>query len=372
MVTVNDLGNVGSGGVKEDRKSITISVLQANDAPSITSPGPQTLDEDNRNFYIPLIVSDVDADETPVDPKQAVTVVLQLTDGAGNPITTAGTLTVRTNVPNGLDPNPVTGNGTLAGNGTASVTIAGSPAKITETLRNATGLHYLPPADFNGSLQLVASVEDHGNSGGGASLRQTVTIPILVNGVNDPPVVTVPAGPHVLAEGPGQTLSLYGIGVTDVDAGATPPGYVVVTLSIPAGQGSLTVVADVPGGVPSTGNQITGNGTRSITLTGTPAEINETLRLPRGVTYTVPEEDFNNNRAGGNVILTSRPRTRAARAADRSRRTRRPSRLRSLPSTTCRYYRASSADLERGPARRRWSPESRFLTRTTRNSARPT
>ena len=79
-------------------------MLQANDGPSITSPGPQTLDEDNRNFYIPLIVTDVDADESPVDPKQAVTLVLKLTDGAGNPISTAGTLTVRTDVPNGLDP----------------------------------------------------------------------------------------------------------------------------------------------------------------------------------------------------------------------------------------------------------------------------
>ena len=302
VVTVDDLGNVGSGGAKQDSRTIAISVLQANDGPSITSPGPQTLDEDNRNFYLPLIVSDVDADESPVDPKRAVTVVLKLTDGAGNPISTAGTLTVRTDVPNGLDPTAGTGNGTLTGNGTALVTITGSPVKITETLRDATGLNYLPPADYNGSLQLVASVEDHGNSGGGASLTQTVTIPILVNPVNDPPVVTVPAGPHVLAEGPGQSLPIYGIGVTDVDAAATPPGYVVVTLSIPANQGSLAVLAGVTGGVP--GSRITGNGTRSITLTGTPAEINETLRLPRGVTYTVPDEDFNNNRAGGDVILT--------------------------------------------------------------------
>ena len=83
---------------------------------------------------------------------------------------------------------------------------------------------------------------------------------------------------------------------------ATPPGYVVVTLSIPANQGSLAVLAGVTGGVP--GSRITGNGSRSITLTGTPAEINETLRLPRGITYTVPDEDFNNNRAGGDVILT--------------------------------------------------------------------
>ena len=38
---------------------------------------------------------------------------------------------------------------------------------------------------------------------------------------------------------------------------ATAPGYVVVTLSIPAGQGSLAVTPGVTGGVP--GTRITGN-----------------------------------------------------------------------------------------------------------------
>jgi hypothetical protein len=302
IVTVNDLGNVGSGGALEVKGTVTVSVLQVNDPPSITAPGSLILNEDNPAFYIPLIVTDVDADESPADPTMAVTVVLRLTDVAGNPLTTAGTLTVRTDVPGGLDPTPVTGNGTLAGNGTAHVTITGSPAKITQTLLNATGLHFLPAENWNGTLQLVASVEDHGNSGTGTALSQTVTIPVLVNPVNDPPVVTVPTGPFVIDEGPGNNITLYGIGVTDVDASETPPGYVVVTLSVPLGHGSLSVVAGAPGGVPA--GRITDNNTRSITLTGTPLEINQTLALPRGVTYTVPDGDFNNNRAGGDVILT--------------------------------------------------------------------
>ena len=134
--------------------------------------------------------------------------------------------------------------------------------------------------------------------------------------------MTVPAGPHALNEGPGQSLPIYGVGVTDVDAAATPPGYVVVTLSIPARQGSLAVTAGVTGGVP--GNRITGNGTRSITLTGTPAEINETLRLPRGITYTVPDGDFNNNRAGGDVILTVTANDQGRTGSGWSRRTPRP------------------------------------------------
>ncbi|HPM81171.1 MAG TPA: tandem-95 repeat protein, partial [Candidatus Anammoximicrobium sp.] len=304
LVTVDDLGNVGSGGAKQAQNSVTISVLQANDAPSITSPGPRTLDEDAPNYYIPLAVTDVDADESPVDPLRAVTLVLKLTDGVGNLLTTAGTLTVRTNVPGGLDPDPSspTYNGTLTGNGTAQLTITGSPAKITETLRDATGLHFLPAADFNGSLQMVATVQDHGNSGGGASLSQTVTIPITVDAVNDPPVVTVPVGPFAVDEGVGASRLISGVGVTDVDAGVTPPGHIALTLTVPAGQGVLNVTPDVVGGVPA--SRIVTNGSSTVTLTGTPAEINLTLSLPRGVTYTVPDGDFNKNRAGGDVILT--------------------------------------------------------------------
>ena len=56
--------------------------------PSILSPGQRTLNEDT-NLSIPLIVQDIDADETPADPLQAVTVTLRLTDTSGQPSTAA-------------------------------------------------------------------------------------------------------------------------------------------------------------------------------------------------------------------------------------------------------------------------------------------
>ncbi|TVS14763.1 MAG: hypothetical protein EA424_18305, partial [Planctomycetaceae bacterium] len=301
-VNVNDLGNVGMGGPKSVEETVTISVTPVNDPPSITSPGPLVLDEDDQNFYFPLIVTDVDADEAPADPKKAVSVVLRLTDLAGNPKTDAGQLIVRTDVAGGLDPTEGTGNGTLSGNGSHLVTITGSPVKITNTLTNATGLQFLPAANWNGELLLIAFVEDHGNTGGGPSLSATKTIPILVRAVNDPPVITVPVGPFSMDEGPNQSLKIYGIGVTDVDAHETPPGHIVVTLSVPEGHGSLNVVPGVTNGVAV--NRISGNNSRQIVLTGTPEEINKTLALPHGVTYTVPDPHFNNNRAGGDIMLT--------------------------------------------------------------------
>ena len=77
------------------------------------------------------------------------------------------------------------------------VTISGPPATITNTLASTNGLVYTPPGNFIGRLALVAVVEDHGNSGAtvpNPSLTQTVTIPMQVIALNDPPV----AGPDFL------------------------------------------------------------------------------------------------------------------------------------------------------------------------------
>jgi VCBS repeat-containing protein len=183
VVTVNDRGAVGSGGAQLITGIIPISLAQVNDAPSILTPGQRTLNEDT-TLPIPLIVQDIDADETPADPLQAVTVTLRLTDTTGQPLTTAGSLSVNPAVPGGIEDGV---NGYITGSGSALVTISGSPAAITATLANTNGLVYLPPANFNGRLALVAVVADHGNSGGGTSLTQTVTVPIQVTAVNDPP-----------------------------------------------------------------------------------------------------------------------------------------------------------------------------------------
>jgi len=298
VVAVNDLGNVGAGGWMEKRETVTISVVPVNDAPSITSPGPQTLDENDTAFYMPLLVADVDAHENPQpDAAHAVTLVLKLTDADGNLLTTAGTLTVREDVTTGLN----SANGTFAGNGTAQVTLTGLPADITETLLDATGLHYLPAENFNGSLQIVATVQDHGNSGG-AGLSQTVTIPVTVNAVNNPPEVSVAEDSYSVDEGLGANVVISGVQVSDVDAASTAPGHIMVTLSVPAGQGVLTVTAGVTDGVPA--DRITANDSSLVTLTGTPAEITATLNAPGGIGYTVPNGDFNDHRAGGPVLLT--------------------------------------------------------------------
>jgi large repetitive protein len=146
-----------------------------------------------------------------------VTVTLRLTDTTGQPLSTAGSLSINPAVPGGI----VNGvNGYITGSGSEFVTISGSPAAITATLANTNGLVYLPPANFNGRLALVAVVADHGNSGGGTSLTHTVTVPIQVTAVNDPPVAVDDS--YATDEDTRLTVAVPGILGNDSDVEGSP------------------------------------------------------------------------------------------------------------------------------------------------------
>jgi len=295
QVTVDDQGAIGLGGPLQAIDFLPISVLAVNDAPEIAAPAWKFGIEDDPAFYIPMMVRDVDADEGGVLPP--LTVTLTLADATGTPTTSAGVLHVRDDVTGGLDVADINDNGT------AVVTLSGSPTEITATLADAQGLRFEPVANSSGVFSLIARVDDGGNTGETAPpgfLEDVHTLGLTVQAVNDAPEVTVPAGPHAIDEGLDASLAVTGISLADVDAGDATPGRVVVTLSIPAGQGTLTVTPDV--GVPA--SRITDNGSESVTLIGTVAEVNATLADAAGVTYEVPGEDFNSNIAGGNVIVT--------------------------------------------------------------------
>jgi len=53
-ILVDDLGNTGSGGALIDNGSITITVNPIDDAPTITNPGAQAVNED---IALPIAIS---------------------------------------------------------------------------------------------------------------------------------------------------------------------------------------------------------------------------------------------------------------------------------------------------------------------------
>jgi len=294
-ITADDNGNIGKrpplGEPSTNTATIGVTVTPVNDPPVLHAvPGPHSLDEDAPGNYIQLSVDDVDASD-PVGGD--IKVDLSVTHGS---------LIVANDVPLGLGAGDIVYNDAPANR---SVTLTGKPTEISNTLLSLTGLRYVPANNWTGLDELVLLANDQGNYGAAdpvAGSTDDLTIPISVSPINDLPefVPPLPSGLSV-DEGDDASLAVTGISITDVDADDSTPGHVVLTLSVPAGQGSLDVTPDVTDGVPA--GRIGGNGTETITLTGSVSEIN--LTLADDVTYTVPDGDFNSVTNGGDVQLTA-------------------------------------------------------------------
>ena len=224
QVTVND------GTFDSQPATSLVTVVAVNDAPINTVPAAQTVDEDTILAIAGVSVADIDS--------SALTTTLSVAHGILN----------------------VTAGPGVSGNGTASVTIAGTATEINAALA---GLAYAGNLDFNGADTLTVATSD-------ATSTDTDTIAITVNPVNDAPVNTVPAAQTVAED---TILPIAGVSVADSDSSA-------LTTTLSVAHGTLNVT-DGPG--------VTGNGTASVSITGTAAEINAALA---GLAYT-GNLDFN-------------------------------------------------------------------------------
>ena len=164
----------------------------------------------------------------------------------------------------------VTAGAGVTGNGSASVTITGTAAQINAALA---GLAYTGNLDFNGADTLTVATSD-------GTATDTDTIAITVNAVNDAPVNTVPGAQSVAED---TTLPIAGVSVADIDSSA-------LTTTLSVANGILNVTA---------GPGVTGNGTASVTITGTAAQINAALA---GLAYT---GNLNFNGADTLTVATS-------------------------------------------------------------------
>jgi len=127
---------------------------------------------------------------------------------------------------------------------------------------------YTPNANFSGIDSFTYKAND------GSADSNTVTVTITVNAINDAPVITAPASASTNED---TTLTFSTISVNDVDAGA---GNVTVTLNV--SNGTLTLAS-------ISGLTVSGNGSASITATGTLADLNAALN---GLAYA-PNGNYN-------------------------------------------------------------------------------
>ena len=231
---------VTSDGTAADIDTIAITVNAVNDAPVNTVPAAQTVAEDTILPIAGVSVADIDS--------SALTTTLSVAHGILNVTAGAG----------------------VTGNGTASVTIAGTAAQINAALA---GLAYTGNLNFNGPDTLTVATND-------GTATDTDTIAITVNAVNDAPINTVPAAQTVAED---TMLPIAGVSVADIDSST-------LTTTLSVSSGTLNVTA---------GAGVTGNGTGSVTITGTAAQINTALA---GLAYT---GNLNFNGADTLTVATS-------------------------------------------------------------------
>ncbi len=153
-ITVNDLGDNGSGGSLSDTKKVTLSIAAVNDAPKLTAPSTESMARDNQlTFSGNVSVSDVDAD--------TLQVTLETIKGM---VSLSG----------------VSGLTFSIGDGTAdsNMILTGSLANINAALD---GMTFQPEAFFVGEASLAITADDLGETGTGGALNSSKTITITVS-----------------------------------------------------------------------------------------------------------------------------------------------------------------------------------------------
>ncbi|WP_441276863.1 T1SS-143 repeat domain-containing protein [Tardiphaga sp. 172_B4_N1_3] len=166
-----------------------------------------------------------------------------------------------------------------------TITNGGAPATSFTAAELAAGLiKFTHDGSEDSTTTFQVTVED-GNQDGSTPVPGTFTF--TVEGVNDAPVNTLPAGTLTVAED--TPLAITGLSISDSDAGTSS---VTTTLSVTSGM--LTVLG-------GSGVTIAGNGSATVTLTGSQADINAALALANGVVY----QDALNHNGGVDLTVTT-------------------------------------------------------------------
>jgi hypothetical protein len=220
-VTIHDPGL--AAGPTDDQTSaatLTYTISAVNDAPEITLPANLTTPED-----VPLAltglqgvsVDDVDSGAA------SISVVLQVFDGK---LTFGGT------VPNDLN---------VAGGGTNKVTMVGPVNAIRTVLSDPNGVRYQGNLNYFGTDTLSVTADDRGNTGAGGTQTSSMSTPITVTEVNDPPTVANPVADFSVDEDSPNTLIELFPGVF------ADPDNVTLMLTVPGNTNPTLVNAVVTG-----------------------------------------------------------------------------------------------------------------------------
>lgn len=195
-------------------RTLVIKVVPVNDPPSLRGPSEVVAVESFTTLIRGIEVLDPDADET----RGVMEATLSVT-------TTGSVLELGSEL--GLY---------IKQSSDESKTFQGSLHNINVALA---GVTYRGPPEFSGQDQLQITVDDRGNTGEGESIPTSLSIPILVSSVNNPPRVMREGGLFVNGV-EDETISIGGIVLEDPDSGGER-----VRLTVEALHGNISFGGDV-------------------------------------------------------------------------------------------------------------------------------
>jgi hypothetical protein len=248
----DDLGHNGDDGPQTDLGTMDITVNPVNDAPAVTVPGTQSVDEDGVAVLSAatsnaLSVTDVDAVDSDV----------QLTLAG-----TSGTVTLDTTAGLSFSAGD--------GNHDATMTFTGTLTALNTALD---GMTFTPDANFAGSASLSVDADDQGNTGSGGSATDHQAVTIDVTAVVNPPAprlrlsatsVAVSSSGHLVV--PVSCANAACTGTLDLRSGGTALGS--GTISVAAGASGAVAIDLTAAGRALVSSRPSADVTTVMTVTG--------------------------------------------------------------------------------------------------------
>jgi hypothetical protein len=156
---------IDAAGAESGNATLTLDVTAENEAPQLTVPGAQGVQEDASLTLNGISITDIDAGSNRVQ------LDLSVTDGSFTLASVTGLFDAASG-----------GNAILSTTGT-SVTLFGTVADLNTALD---GLIYTPDPDFSGLASVTITVDDLGNTGP-SSQSDSATIQVSVSNLDDSP-----------------------------------------------------------------------------------------------------------------------------------------------------------------------------------------
>lgn len=203
----------------------------------------------------------------------------------------SGAMTVTLTTSTGGNISAASSAGITIGGTAIARTISGSLADLNsyfDTSTNITYIHGTANTNGDNADSIQVEISDNGNvgSGGGGNI-DLGSVNVDIAAMNDAPVVTAPGSSYLVDEQTGLSLEGTGFSVTDIDAFS---GTLTATFSVTEGQ--ITVVEGDSGSI-----VVSGNGSSSVSFSGTLAQLNALITgtSTGTITYLNPSDEPANN-----------------------------------------------------------------------------